>query len=133
MVVVVHVPAADRCKAFVLAVQGVGVEQLVGQDPLVALDLPVVSWRARPGPLVTRGEGAHCSGEVLGAGAGPVVGHDPGEPGGPVGTEQARARSKNPIAVLAVSVDRARSKPSLCERPRVNTGQQGAGLRSRTN
>lgn len=87
MVVVVDVPGRDRVAALGFAEPGPGVEQLVGQDALVSLDLAVVPWRVGPGPLVPGGEGADRAGEVLGAVAGAVVGHDPGEPGDPVGGE----------------------------------------------
>ena len=44
MVVVVDVPDLDRGGAFGLGGPEAGVEELFGQDPVVALDLAVVPW-----------------------------------------------------------------------------------------
>jgi hypothetical protein len=44
MVVVVDVPDGNGGGALVLAGELAGVEDLFGQDALVALDLPVVPW-----------------------------------------------------------------------------------------
>lgn len=49
MVVVVVVPDSDRIAALVLGVVGAGVEALIGHQPLVTLDLPVVPGSVAPG------------------------------------------------------------------------------------
>lgn len=75
MVVVVDVAGPERFGAVSFAAAGVGVEELLGQDSIVALDFPVVSGCVGRGALVP-GSAQH-GGEVGGAVAGPVVGHDP--------------------------------------------------------
>jgi hypothetical protein len=56
----------------VVAAVFAGVENLLGDDPLVALSFAVVAWGERLGPLVP-GLGADNPGEVAGAATGPVV------------------------------------------------------------
>jgi hypothetical protein len=63
MVVVVDVPHADGSAAVVLAGELVGVEHLLGEDPLVALGFAVVAWGERLGLVVT-GPFADDAGEV---------------------------------------------------------------------
>jgi len=57
MVVVVDVPGADGGGEFGFAVPGVGVEELFGQDALVALDFAVVPRCVGAGALVPGGVG----------------------------------------------------------------------------
>jgi hypothetical protein len=52
MVVVVDVPDVDRVGSLLLAGPGVGIEELFGQDPLVALGLAVVARGVGAGALV---------------------------------------------------------------------------------
>lgn len=52
MVVVVDVPDVERVGSVLLAGPFAGVEELLGQDPVVGLDLPVVAWSVRPDELV---------------------------------------------------------------------------------
>ena len=52
MVVVVDVPDVDRGCTLVLGGELLGVEELLGEDALVALGLPVVAWGERPDLLV---------------------------------------------------------------------------------
>ena len=52
MVVVVVDPDVDRFATLVLGVEGVRVEAFLREDPLVALDFPVVPGRVGPGPLM---------------------------------------------------------------------------------
>jgi hypothetical protein len=59
----VGVPDGDGGGALVLAGQLAGVEDLFGQDALVALDLPVVPWCLGLGLLVP-GRVADDAGEV---------------------------------------------------------------------
>src|SRR5690606_21292931 len=80
MVVVVDVPGADGGGAFGFAVPGVGVEELFGQDALVALDFAVVPRCVGAGALVPGGVGEHGPGAVACAGGGAVVGDHPHDP-----------------------------------------------------
>ena len=45
---------ADRFAALALEIEGVCVEAFLGEDPLVALDFPVMPGRVGPGPLMPR-------------------------------------------------------------------------------
>lgn len=53
MVVVVVQPDTVAFAAFHFGVERLGVEELVGGDPLEPLDLPVVARRVGAGPLMT--------------------------------------------------------------------------------
>lgn len=69
MVVVVQVPDADCGRAFGFGRERAGVEQFLGEDPLVALGLAVVTRGVRAGALVSGGS-ADDPGEVVGEVAG---------------------------------------------------------------
>ncbi len=71
MVVVVDVPHCDGLGGFGFAAELGGVEDFLGEDPLVALHFPIVPRGVGPGPLVT-GQCADGSGEVGGPVAGAV-------------------------------------------------------------
>ena len=88
MVVVVVVPHGDGVAALLLRVVGAGVEALLGQDAVVALDLAVVSWGVGADSLVAGGQGGDCCGEGPGPVVRSVVGDDPHEPGDAVGGEE---------------------------------------------
>src|SRR5699024_2333783 len=77
MIVVMVDPDADRFAALALGVESVGVEAFLGEDPLVALDFPVVPGRVRPGPLMPRRMRVHGAHERLRAVVGAVVGDHP--------------------------------------------------------
>src|SRR5699024_1155567 len=77
MIVVMVDPDADRFAALALGVESVGVEAFLGEDPLVALDFPVVPGRVRPGPLMPRRMRVHGAHERLRAVVGAVVGAHP--------------------------------------------------------
>ena len=77
MIVVVVDPDVDRFALFVFGVEGVGVEAFLGEDPLVALDFPVVPGRVGPGPLMPRGVRGHGPHEGLRAIVRAVIGDDP--------------------------------------------------------
>src|SRR3954462_2907274 len=86
MVVVVDVPDGQSLGAVFFAGPDEGVEELFGQDPVVALDFAVVAWGLGRDPLMA------CStlhgGEVFRAVAGAVVGDDSVDVGDAVGGEQ---------------------------------------------
>ena len=75
VVVVVDVPDRDRGRAVLLAVEISGIEQFLGQDSLVALDLSIVLRGVRLG-LLMAGALAYDPREVTGPVARPVVGND---------------------------------------------------------
>lgn len=52
MEVVVHVPHLKGCRAFVFGPPLAGVAELLGEDPVVALFLPVMPRRVRRDPLM---------------------------------------------------------------------------------
>src|SRR5665648_1082211 len=105
MVVVVDVPDRDRGGAFGLAGPDAGVEEFLGQGPVVSLDLAVVPGRVGPDALVA-GDGGHGPGERLGGVVRAVVGDHPDQAANAVGGEERPARWKNPIVVVAVSSPR---------------------------
>ena len=100
VVVVVDIPDSDRGVAGFFALELSGVQQLFGQDSLVALYLPVVSRRVGPGLLVARAV-AYDPSKVARAVARTVVGDDAvdvrdpvrGEPGLSSGEERCRGGS----------------------------------------
>lgn len=67
------VPDSDRGRAGDFAIELASVEQFLGQDSLVALDLAVVARGVRLGLLMSRAS-ADGPGEVTGSVAGTVVG-----------------------------------------------------------
>lgn len=105
MEVVVDVPDSECVCAFVFGGPFTGVEELLGEDPVVALHFPVVSRRVWRDPLVARSE--QCTGEDLGAVAGPVVGDDPFDPSDAVCSEPGACAMLNAMAVTAFSSGRA--------------------------
>src|SRR5699024_4351285 len=86
VVVVVDVPDRDRGRAVLLAVEISGIEQFLGQDSLVALDLSIVLRGVRLG-LLMAGALAYDPREVTGPVARPVVGNDTVDVGDAVGCE----------------------------------------------
>ena len=96
MIVVVMDPDPDRFSALVLAVVGTGVEALLGQDPLVTLDLPVVPGRIDPDALVATDERADRPAERFGDVVAAVIGHQAGEPGDAVRSEERPSAMEEP-------------------------------------
>jgi hypothetical protein len=88
MVVVVDVPDVDRGGALGFAGPDAGVEELLGEDPVVALDLAVVAGCVGSDPLVAGGDRGHGPAEGGGLVVGAVVGDHPHEPGDAVGGEE---------------------------------------------
>ena len=88
MIVVMVDPDADRLATLVLGVESVGVEAFFGEDPLVALDFPVVSGRVGAGPLVPRRVRVHGPSEGLRAVVGAVVGDHPDQAADAVSSEE---------------------------------------------
>src|SRR5690606_3013352 len=74
MVVVVDVPDLQGLAALQLGGPDAGVEEFLGQDPLIAFDFAVVTRCVGADPLMT-GPAQHFR-EVVGPVAGTVVGHD---------------------------------------------------------
>ena len=104
MIVVVMDPDRDRLAPLGLGGVGAGVEALLGQEPLVALDLAVVAGRVDPGPLVPGDERAGRTPKRGGGVIAAVVRDQPRDPRDAVrGEEDPRARWKNPIVVEAFS------------------------------
>lgn len=81
--------AADRASS---AGELTRVEEFFGQDSLIPLDFPVVSRGIRLGPLMPCLV-ADGPGEVIGAVAGAVVGHDPMDVIDAVGGQASEQRS----------------------------------------
>ena len=88
MVVIVMDPDRDGLSPFVLGLVGAGVEALVGQDPLVPLDLPVMAGSVDPRALVASDERAGRAVERRGGVVRAVVGDQAGDPGDAVGSEE---------------------------------------------
>src|SRR5450756_951236 len=88
MVVVVDVPDRDRGGAFGLAGPDPGVEEFLGQGPVVALDLAVVAGGVGAGALVAWGDGSDGARERGGLVVRAVVGDDPYQPVDAVGGEE---------------------------------------------
>ena len=86
MVVVVDVPDRDCCCSFSLCGERAGVEQLLGDDAVVALDFAVVLGRIGLDLLVP-GRVRGGAGEGCGSVAGSVVGDHTGDLGDAVGGE----------------------------------------------
>src|SRR5450756_215525 len=87
LVAVVDVPDVERRCPEGLAGPSAGVEELFGQDPVVAFDLAVVPGRVGPDPLVA-GHGGHGPVERRRGVVGPVVGDHPGQAIYAVGGEE---------------------------------------------
>ena len=87
MIVVVVVPDFDCLASLLLGCVGAGVEAFIGQEPVVALNLAVVSGRVGADALVTTDErldrALECCGGVVAA----VVGDQPGDAGDAVSGE----------------------------------------------
>src|SRR3954462_11443617 len=75
MVVVVDVPDGQSLGAVFFAGPDEGVEELFGQDPVVALDFAVMAWGVGRDELMSGA--VQDVGEVLGSVAGAVIGDDP--------------------------------------------------------
>ena len=88
MIVVVDVPDLERGGAFGLGRPLAGVEQLLGQGPVVALDLAVVLGRVRADALVTGRRAQDRAVEVFRSIVRSVVRHDPGDARDAVGGEE---------------------------------------------
>ena len=88
MVVIVMNPDLDRFAPLSLGVVGAGVKALIGHQPLVALDLPVVPWGVDPGALVAADERAGRTAERLGGVVAAVVGDQSRDPSDAVGGEE---------------------------------------------
>lgn len=99
------VPDGDRGRAGVLAIELAGIEQFLGQDSLVALNLAVVARGVRLRLLMSRAS-ADDPGEVTGAVAGPVVGDDPVDVRDAVGREPDLGWARNAAAVAPFSSGR---------------------------
>lgn len=106
MVVVVNVP--DRKGLGLLGLRGPcpGVEEFLGQDSVLALDLPAVAWSVGGDALVAAS--LEDVGKVGGPVAGAVVGDNPRSILViPWAGKNALARFTNPMAVLASSLGKA--------------------------
>ena len=124
MVVEVVHPDPDRVPAILLTGIGAGVENLVGQQSVVPLDLAVVPGRIGLDALVPAGEGLHAPGEVAGLVVGAVVRDDSVDPLDPVGRKRTpglgrRIRSSSPPSHRP----EPRCRPASRSRPRPSAGR----------
>ena len=87
VVVVIH-PDLHGLPTCLLGVTGPGIEDLIGHQPVVALDLAVMRGRVQTDPLMPIREGLHGAGEAGAAVVVPVVRDHPLPVGDPVSDEE---------------------------------------------
>ena len=96
MIVVVVEPDAVTVSPLLLGGEHLGVEELVGGDPLEPLNLPVVTGCVGPGPLMTRDLPSDRPGERVRAVVRPVVTDQAGDPGDPVRVKERERPMEEP-------------------------------------